>query len=155
MPRSACRARHSALASGIRRVILQGVLHRKHRRSPESSRALTRRRPAWQAHPPEPRRRESDRTMELFRLAAAAAAAAALPSAVAATTAAGQPSERAGHAAGAQLKRATFPTPLVIGHRGASGHLPEHTLASYKLAIALGADFVEPDLVATKDGVLI
>jgi glycerophosphoryl diester phosphodiesterase len=45
--------------------------------------------------------------------------------------------------------------PLVIGHRGASGHLPEHTLESYALAIELGADFVEPDLVATKDGVLI
>lgn len=45
--------------------------------------------------------------------------------------------------------------PLVIGHRGASGHLPEHTLESYALAIALGADYVEPDLVATRDGVLI
>ena len=45
--------------------------------------------------------------------------------------------------------------PLVIGHRGASGHLPEHTLASYALAIRLGADYVEPDLVATKDGRLI
>jgi glycerophosphoryl diester phosphodiesterase len=45
--------------------------------------------------------------------------------------------------------------PLVIGHRGASGHLPEHTLEAYALAIELGADFVEPDLVATKDGVLI
>lgn len=45
--------------------------------------------------------------------------------------------------------------PLVIGHRGASGYLPEHTLAAYKLAIEQGADFVEPDLVATKDGVLV
>ncbi|MBL8275629.1 MAG: glycerophosphodiester phosphodiesterase [Pelomonas sp.] len=45
--------------------------------------------------------------------------------------------------------------PLVIGHRGASGHLPEHTLESYALAIELGADYIEPDLVATKDGVLI
>lgn len=45
--------------------------------------------------------------------------------------------------------------PLVIGHRGASGYLPEHTLESYRRAIELGADFVEPDLVATKDGVLI
>jgi glycerophosphoryl diester phosphodiesterase len=54
----------------------------------------------------------------------------------------------------------TYPTlngqlPLVIGHRGASGYLPEHTLEAYKRAIELGADFVEPDLVATKDGVLI
>ena len=45
--------------------------------------------------------------------------------------------------------------PLVIGHRGASGFLPEHTLESYRLAIKLGADYIEPDLVATKDGVLI
>ena len=45
--------------------------------------------------------------------------------------------------------------PLVVGHRGASGYLPEHTLESYTRAIEMGADFVEPDLVATKDGVLI
>jgi glycerophosphoryl diester phosphodiesterase len=46
-------------------------------------------------------------------------------------------------------------SPLVIGHRGASGYLPEHTLEAYRLAIKLGADYIEPDLVATKDGVLI
>jgi glycerophosphoryl diester phosphodiesterase len=46
-------------------------------------------------------------------------------------------------------------SPLVIGHRGASGFVPEHTLQSYRLAIKLGADYIEPDLVATKDGVLI
>lgn len=45
--------------------------------------------------------------------------------------------------------------PLVIGHRGASGFLPEHTLESYKLAIEQGANFIEPDLVMTKDGALI
>ena len=45
--------------------------------------------------------------------------------------------------------------PLVIGHRGASGSLPEHTLEAYKLAIEQGADFIEPDLVMTKDGELI
>jgi len=45
--------------------------------------------------------------------------------------------------------------PLVIGHRGTAGHLPDHTLEGYALAIELGADFVEPDLVSTKDGVLI
>jgi len=44
---------------------------------------------------------------------------------------------------------------LVVGHRGASGHMPEHTLPSYALAIQMGADFVEPDLVVTKDGVLV
>jgi glycerophosphoryl diester phosphodiesterase len=45
--------------------------------------------------------------------------------------------------------------PLVIAHRGASGTLPEHTLEAYKAAIDQGADFVEPDLVMTKDGVII
>ena len=44
---------------------------------------------------------------------------------------------------------------LVIGHRGASALRPEHTLASYAVAIQDGADFVEPDLVSTKDGVLV
>jgi glycerophosphoryl diester phosphodiesterase len=44
---------------------------------------------------------------------------------------------------------------IVIGHRGASGYRPEHTLEAYRLAIRQGADFIEPDLVATKDGVLI
>lgn len=55
---------------------------------------------------------------------------------------------------------AKYPTlngamPLVIAHRGASGYLPEHTLAAYKKAIDMGADFIEPDLVVTKDGVLV
>jgi glycerophosphoryl diester phosphodiesterase len=45
--------------------------------------------------------------------------------------------------------------PLVIGHRGASGYRPEHTLGAYELAIAQCADFVEPDLVSTRDGVLV
>jgi glycerophosphoryl diester phosphodiesterase len=45
--------------------------------------------------------------------------------------------------------------PLVIGHRGASGYRPEHTLASYAAAIQLGANYIEPDLVLTRDGVLI
>ncbi|MEO7014956.1 MAG: glycerophosphodiester phosphodiesterase family protein [Leifsonia sp.] len=45
--------------------------------------------------------------------------------------------------------------PLVFGHRGASGYRPEHTSAAYELAFALGADAVEPDLVSTKDGVLV
>lgn len=44
---------------------------------------------------------------------------------------------------------------IVIAHRGASGERPEHTLASYSLAIEQGADFIEPDLVMTKDGVLV
>ena len=45
--------------------------------------------------------------------------------------------------------------PLVIAHRGACGYRPEHTLAAYALAIEQGADFIEPDLVPTRDGVLI
>src|SRR5437879_13051424 len=45
--------------------------------------------------------------------------------------------------------------PIVIGHRGASGYVPEHTLASYFLAMQHGADYVEPDLVMTADGVPI
>ena len=45
--------------------------------------------------------------------------------------------------------------PLIIAHRGASGERPEHTLAAYELAIDLGADYVEPDLVVTKDLVLV
>ena len=45
--------------------------------------------------------------------------------------------------------------PLVFGHRGASGYRPEHTLASYELAIRLGVDVIEPDLVTTKDGQLV
>ena len=45
--------------------------------------------------------------------------------------------------------------PLVIGHRGAPGYLPDHTLEGYALAARLGADYIEPDLVATKDGHLI
>jgi glycerophosphoryl diester phosphodiesterase len=45
--------------------------------------------------------------------------------------------------------------PIVIAHRGASGERPEHTLEAYRLAIEQGADFVEPDLVSTSDGVLV
>ncbi|RSS99284.1 glycerophosphodiester phosphodiesterase [Streptomyces sp. WAC07149] len=48
-----------------------------------------------------------------------------------------------------------LPVPLVIGHRGASGYRPEHTLGSYQLALDLGADVIEQDLVPTKDGHLV
>jgi len=47
------------------------------------------------------------------------------------------------------------PVPLVIAHRGASGYLPEQTLAAYALAILQGADYIEPDLVMTRDGELV
>jgi glycerophosphoryl diester phosphodiesterase len=46
-------------------------------------------------------------------------------------------------------------TPLILAHRGASGYRPEHTIEAYTLAIQMGADVIEPDVVSTKDGVLI
>ena len=49
----------------------------------------------------------------------------------------------------------TMPHPLVIAHRGASGERPEHTRAAYELAVEQGADFIEPDLVMSKDGQLV
>jgi len=55
----------------------------------------------------------------------------------------------------AQEKTLTGERTTVVAHRGASGYLPEHTLEGYTLAIEMGADFVEPDLVVTKDGVLV
>jgi len=55
----------------------------------------------------------------------------------------------------AKPSRPLRPAPIVIGHRGASGYVPEHTLASYFIAIQQGADYAEPDLVMTKDGVLV
>lgn len=63
-------------------------------------------------------------------------------------------------AACAPREQAAVPTldgrpPIVIAHRGASGERPEHTIAAYQLAIEQGADFIEPDLVLTKDGVLV
>lgn len=51
--------------------------------------------------------------------------------------------------------RAAAVTPIVIAHRGASGYVPEHTLTSYFIALQQGADYIEPDLVMTQDGVLI
>src|SRR5690242_15098697 len=45
--------------------------------------------------------------------------------------------------------------PIVIGHRGSPAYRPEHTIASYTLAIEMGADYIEPDLVFTKDGQLV
>lgn len=58
-------------------------------------------------------------------------------------------------AAGSAWNTLNGDAPLVIGHRGASGYRPEHTLSSYAAAIALGADYIEPDLVMTSDGHLI
>ncbi|GAB7048782.1 glycerophosphodiester phosphodiesterase [Catenuloplanes indicus JCM 9534] len=58
-------------------------------------------------------------------------------------------------AAPASAAPAARTKPLVIAHRGASGYRPEHTLEAYRLAIRMGADFIEPDLVSTRDGVLV
>lgn len=57
--------------------------------------------------------------------------------------------------AAVQLPTLNGQPPLILGHRGAAGLRPEHTRASYELAIQLGANFIEPDLVPTKDGVLV
>ncbi len=85
--------------------------------------------------------------MTIFRLCATAVATITLLGACANQPMAGKTASPYPTLHGAQ--------PLVIGHRGASGYLPEHTLASYKKAIELGADFIEPDLVVTKDGELV
>jgi len=55
----------------------------------------------------------------------------------------------------AQVNAGGGALPIVIGHRGASAYRPEHTLAAYELAIEMGADYIEPDLVSTRDGELV
>jgi glycerophosphoryl diester phosphodiesterase len=55
----------------------------------------------------------------------------------------------------AAMSAAAGSHPLIIAHRGASGHRPEHTIEAYTLAIDMGADVIEPDVVITKDGVLV
>ncbi|WP_431041294.1 glycerophosphodiester phosphodiesterase [Streptomyces sp. P1-3] len=61
--------------------------------------------------------------------------------------------EAAGHSGPASYKE--LPVPTVVGHRGACGYRPEHTLGSYQLALDMGADVIEQDLVPTKDGHLV
>ncbi|HWJ81412.1 MAG TPA: glycerophosphodiester phosphodiesterase [Nocardioides sp.] len=89
--------------------------------------------------------------------ARSAAVATALAALVVAPAAAPSPADaRAAAIARPSARPVTqLDRPLVFGHRGAPGYRPEHTLASYQLAIDLGADYVEPDLVSTKDGVLV
>ena len=58
-------------------------------------------------------------------------------------------------AAPAEAAEPSLVEPVLVGHRGASGYRPEHTLAAYELAIEQGADYIEPDLVSTRDGVLV
>ncbi|MET3986233.1 glycerophosphodiester phosphodiesterase [Streptomyces sp. PvR034] len=64
-----------------------------------------------------------------------------------------QPSDAQAHGGGGGYRELPYPT--VIGHRGASGYRPEHTLGSYQLALDLGADVIEQDLVPTRDGHLV
>lgn len=85
-----------------------------------------------------------------FLVLAACASAPATPSGSNEAAAAG-PIETAGKT----WNTLTGERPIVIAHRGASGLYPEHTMMAYKTAIAQGADFIEPDLVMTSDGVLI
>ncbi|MFF5335914.1 glycerophosphodiester phosphodiesterase [Streptomyces sp. NPDC013181] len=65
------------------------------------------------------------------------------------------PAQAAGHHGGRGGHRLDLPVPTVIGHRGASGYRPEHTLGSYQLALDLGAHIIEQDLVPTRDGHLV
>ncbi|MFG3699902.1 glycerophosphodiester phosphodiesterase [Micromonospora sp. NPDC047620] len=85
------------------------------------------------------------RTLSALGVAGALLAAAVAVPTVAASAAPAPAAERA---------RATD-RPLVIAHRGASGYRPEHTLEAYRLAIRQGADYIEPDLVSTRDGALV
>ena len=86
----------------------------------------------------------------LVALAAAVAVSAPLAAPAAAAPAAPTTPAAAQSVTGKPVVR-----PDVVGHRGASGYRPEHTLAAYELAAAQGADVIEPDLVSTKDGVLV
>ncbi|MFF5706877.1 glycerophosphodiester phosphodiesterase [Streptomyces sp. NPDC012794] len=85
-------------------------------------------------------------------LGAAVLAAGTGITAMTAGTATAAPGEHGEHGGGGYRD---LPVPLVIGHRGASGYRPEHTLGSYELALDLGADVIEQDLVPTKDGHLV
>src|SRR5215210_3578334 len=59
-------------------------------------------------------------------------------------------------ASGAPAGKTSADAPVLnVGHRGASGYAPEHTIPSYDLALKLGADYIEQDLQLTKDGVLV
>ncbi|MGN9891517.1 glycerophosphodiester phosphodiesterase [Micromonospora sp. L31] len=89
------------------------------------------------------------RTLSAFGLAAALlAVAVAVPGSASAREDDADRADQAGR------DRASH-RPIVIAHRGASGYRPEHTLEAYRLAIRMGADYIEPDLVSTKDGVLV
>lgn len=101
------------------------------------------------AHPSRPGRRT---VLGAAVLGTGAAALAQASGARAAT----RPARSAGTAPAAATRGpGSLPVPAVIAHRGASGHRPEHTLGSYRLALATGADVIEQDLVVTRDGHLV
>ncbi|MCG0288767.1 glycerophosphodiester phosphodiesterase [Streptomyces sp. PSAA01] len=91
----------------------------------------------------------------LLGAAALGAGAVALSGAGTATAADTRTAPGAAAAAETSGRGHELPVPTVIGHRGASGYRPEHTLGSYQLALDMGADIVEQDLVPTKDGHLV
>jgi glycerophosphoryl diester phosphodiesterase len=99
------------------------------------------------------------RTVLSRRFVAVAASVLALGGVVLAPQASKLTAQPADQAAAVQQNAATTAKQddkfLVIGHRGAAGYRPEHTLASYELAARMGADYIEPDLVTTKDHVLV
>ncbi|MEE4598821.1 glycerophosphodiester phosphodiesterase [Streptomyces sp. DSM 41524] len=88
-------------------------------------------------------------------LGAAALGAGAMALSGAGTATAAETQTAPGAAAGASGRGHELPVPTVIGHRGASGYRPEHTFGSYQLALDMGADIIEQDLVPTKDGHLV
>ncbi|MBA6436464.1 glycerophosphodiester phosphodiesterase [Streptomyces sp. GMR22] len=88
-------------------------------------------------------------------LGAAALGAGAMALSGAGTATAAETQAAPGAAAGASGRGHELPVPTVIGHRGASGYRPEHTFGSYQLALDMGADIIEQDLVPTKDGHLV
>ncbi|GAA3916825.1 glycerophosphodiester phosphodiesterase [Streptomyces gulbargensis] len=87
--------------------------------------------------------------------AAALGASAALSAAPTAQADDRRPGPGGDHGPGRGRGYRSLPVPTVIAHRGASGYRPEHTLGSYQLALDLGADVIEQDLVPTKDGHLV
>ncbi|MBI0383028.1 glycerophosphodiester phosphodiesterase, partial [Streptomyces albiflaviniger] len=82
-------------------------------------------------------------------LGAAALGAGAMALSGAGTATAAETQAAPGAAAGASGRGHELPVPTVIGHRGASGYRPEHTFGSYQLALDMGADIIEQDLVPT------
>ncbi|GAA1557787.1 glycerophosphodiester phosphodiesterase [Kribbella sancticallisti] len=95
------------------------------------------------------------RTVLPRRFIPATASALAVAAAVLVPQVSGSSHESAPNAAASAAAATKHDDFVVVGHRGASGYRPEHTLASYELAARMGADYIEPDLVTTKDRVLV